>query len=392
MSDSRNYPTIAVLSFAHTLNDMYSNYIPAILPFLVLSFGINATKAAILVSVFSLTSSFSQPFFGYFLDKQGIRWLVHVGTFWMAVMLSLTGVIHNFPLLVLIVGLAGLGTAAFHPQASTMISMIGREKKGIVLSFFVAFGNMGFALSLLVLPPFFERFGIEATPYTVIPGLLAALLLYFFAPKAETLGGTPAKLNDVFRSIGASSRELLLIILIIAIRSLAYSGLLTIFPLYFSAKTLFISWNHLMFIMLFCGAIGGIFGGYLSDYFGRKKVVMISLFLTSPLLFGFLNTSGILSTILLALAGTSLLSSFSVTVIAAQEAIPKNKSLASGISMGFAGGVGSLALVPVGRFGDIYGLSAAITLLFILPVLAGILAVFMKNRPPAFQERKAAVK
>lgn len=141
--------------------------------------------------------------------------------------------------------------------------------------------------------------------------------------------------------------------------------------------------------MLFCGAIGGIIGGYLSDRFGRKKLIVISLIATTPLLFGFLYTSGLTSTILLALAGTTLLSSFSVTVVAAQEAIPNNKSLAAGLSLGFAGGLSSLAIIPIGRIGDIFGLSTAIVIFFALPIFAGLLALLMKDRPSAFSERSA---
>lgn len=379
-ADSIDYRGIGVISLAHILNDMYSNYLPALLPFLVLSLGINATKAAILVSIFSMTSYFLQPFFGYFLDKQGIRWFVHIGTLWMAVFLSLTGHISSFPLLVIIVGLAGLGTAAFHPQASTMVSVISGRKRAVLLSFFVACGNIGFALSLLLLPPFFSRFGVHSTIFTVIPGIIVALLLYFFAPRKELLKGIPISLMEVLKSIRSASKELLVIIGVISIRSLAYYGLLAIFPLYFSTKNLIISWNNLMFIMLFSGAIGGIIGGFLSDRFGRKKLIVSSLVLTTPLLFGFFSTSGLVSTVLLALAGACLLSSFSVTVVAAQETIPDNKSLASGISMGLAVGLGSLAIIPIGRIGDIFGLSISIIILFSLPIIAGLLGLLLKNK------------
>ncbi|UWG95802.1 MFS transporter [Dehalobacter sp. DCM] len=374
-----DYSAMGVLSAAHSLNDLYANYIPALLPFLVLSLGLNATKAAILVSAFSLASSFAQPVFGYFLDKQGIRWFVHVGTLWMAVWLSLCGYINNFPLLILICALAGLGTAAFHPQASTMISVIAKQKRGILLSLFIAFGNIGFALSLLILPPFFAHFGLKATLFTVIPGIAVAILLYFFAPKQEYLKGNSIPFSEVLSSLGSASRELIIIIVVIAIRALVYSGILTLFPLYFSTKTLIISWNNLMFIMLFCGALGGVLGGFLSDRFGRKKITVISLILTTPLFFAFINSTGIISTVMLAFAGASLLSSFSVTVVQAQEAIPNNKSLASGISMGLANGVGSLLVIPVGRIGDLYGLNNAFIVLFILPVIAGFVALFMKN-------------
>lgn len=382
-----SYSSISTLSLAHTLNDMYSNYLPALLPFLVAATGINATRAAALVSVFSFTSYFIQPFFGYFLDSKGKRWLVHIGTLWMAVFLSLTGIIDNYYLLIFIVALAGFGTAAFHPQASTMVSITSGDRKAVLLSVFVAAGNIGFALSLLILPPLFERFGLSFTLYTVLPGIIVAILLYFFAPKQEMLKGNATDIKEVLQSLTSASKELVVIISVIAIRTLAYFGLLAVFPLYFSTKNLLISWNNLMFIMLFCGAIGGIIGGYVSDRFGRKLLIVISLILTTPLLFGFLQTSGLLSTVLLGLAGACLLSSFSVTVVAAQEAIPNNKSLAAGLSMGFSVGLGSLLVILIGWIGDVYGLETSIKVLFVLPVIAGLFALLMKSHPTTYSLR-----
>jgi len=385
------YSTIGVLSLAHMLNDMYSNYLPQMLPFLVAATSLSATRAAILVSAFTISSSFIQPIFGYFLDRQGKRWLVHVGTLWMAIMLSLTGLVTNYFLLVLLASLAGLGTAAFHPQASTMITVVSGERKAVLLSAFIAFGNIGFALSPLLLVPLFQTYGLRATVYTVIPGIFVALLLFFFAPKNNVLSGDAPTLTDVLRSLKNARTELLAITSVIAIRTLAYTGLLTILPLYFLAHNLSsIASSHLVFIMLFSGAIGGILGGYISDRYGRKLLIVISLVLATPLFYGFKHTEGTLSVVFLALAGASLLSSFSVTVVAAQEAIPNNKSLASGLAMGFAGGIGGLMVIVIGRIADIYGLSTAISVLFFLPFVAGITALLMKNRPSAKAERIGA--
>jgi FSR family fosmidomycin resistance protein-like MFS transporter len=382
------YSTIGILSLAHMLNDMYSNYLPQMLPFLVAATALTTTRAAILVSAFTISSSFIQPLFGYFLDRQGKRWLVHVGTLWMAIMLSLTGLVHNYFLLVLLAGLAGLGTAAFHPQASTMITVVSGNRKAVLLSTFVAFGNIGFALSPILLVPLFQTYGLHASIYTVIPGIFVAILLFFFAPKNDILSGNAPTLSDVIHSLQAARSELLAITGVIAIRSLASVGLLTILPLYFQAlKLSSISSSHLVFIMLFSGAIGGILGGFISDLFGRKPLIVSSLVLATPLFYGFSQTHGILSTIFLALAGASLLSSLSVTVVAAQEAIPNNKSLAAGLTMGFAGGVGGLLIILIGKIGDHYGLSTAISVLFFLPAVAGLIALFMKSRPATKAER-----
>ena len=384
------YAKIGVLSLAHMFNDLYSNYLPQLFPFLVvLSPGFTATRATILVSAFTFTSSMVQPLFGYFLDRKGKRWLVHVGTLWMAVLLSLTGWVDNYWLMVLLAALAGLGTAAFHPQASTMVNVLSGDYKAVMLSFFVAFGNVGFALGPLLLVPLFEAYGLRATAVTVIPGFLVAVLLYFFAPGNSELSGPVPEFSAVIQSLKSSTRELAAIIGVIAIRSLSYSGMLAILPLYFKSQNLSnIAASHLLTIMLFAGAVGGLLGGFLSDYYGRKQLIVGSLLLSSPLFFAFFYTQGALSMIFLALAGAALLSSFSVTVVAAQEAIPDNKALAAGLTMGFAGGIGGLAVILIGRIGDRWGLASAIFVLFLLPLAAGLVALLMKGRPAARLQRQ----
>ncbi len=387
-----NYSKIAVLSLAHMLNDLYSNYLPQMLLFLVVvNPGFTATRAAILVSAFTITSSLTQPFFGYFMDRQGKRWLVYVGTLWMAIMLSLTGIVQNYVVLVTLAGLAGLGTATFHPQASTMVNVLSGERKAVLLSAFVAFGNFGFALGPLLLVPLFQAYGLHATLVTVIPGILVAVLLLLFAPTNDVLTGNAPALAAVVNSLKLAARELVALLGVIAVRSLAYTGMLTLLPLYLKSQNLSnIAASHLVTIMLFAGAFGGILGGFISDFFGRKRLIVGSLVLSTPLFFAFLKTQGTLSTIFLALAGATLLSSFSVTVVAAQEAIPENKALAAGLTMGFAGGLGGIAVIFLGRIGDIWGLSTAISVIFCLPILAGLLGLFMKSRPAARTQRQAA--
>ncbi|AGA68134.1 sugar phosphate permease [Desulfitobacterium dichloroeliminans LMG P-21439] len=386
------YSKIGVLSLAHMLNDLYSNFLPQMLPFLIILHpDFTATQAAILVSSFTISSSLVQPFIGYYLDRRGKRWFLYVGTLWMAIMLSLTGVVHeNYVLLVILATLAGLGTAAFHPQASTMVNILSGEYKAVLLSAFIAFGNFGFALSPLLLVPLFEAQGLQGTLYMVIPGVMVSLLLLFFAPRVDLSPQKPPEFSALLVSLKAAAKELIAIVGVIAVRSLAYTGMLTMLPLYFKSQNLSnIAASHLVTIMLAAGAMGGITGGFISDRFGRKPLIVGSLFLATPLFFAFLFTEGTLSTIFLALAGASLLSSFSVTVVAAQEVIPHNKAMAAGLTLGFAGGIGGLAVVLIGGIADLWGLQMAISTLFVLPLIAGIIALFMKSHPAARAQRSA---
>ncbi len=378
-------PGVGILAVSHLLNDLYSNYLPQLLPFLMLAMpGFTITKAAILTSVFSITSSLIQPAFGYFVDTMGKRWLVHVGTLWMAIMLSLTGIVKDYRILVVLSSLAGMGTAAFHPQASSMVNVLSGRHKAVFFSIFVAFGNIGFALGPLLLVPLFNTFGLRATLVTVIPGIVVALLLLFFAPKVESTGHPGVPLHAALRSLRNSGKELTAIIAVIAVRALAYTGMLTLLPLYFQEKGMAkVAASRLLTVMLASGAAGGVLGGFISDRFGRKPLVVGSLFLATPLFFLFLNSDGALSILFLALAGATLMSNFSVTIVAAQEAIPDNKALAAGLTMGLANGLGGMLVISIGRLGDTVGLSSAITILFALPIIAGIIALFMRSRPAA---------
>lgn len=376
------YFRIGILSIAHMLNDLYSNYLPQLLPFLLVIIpNFTATRAAVLVSTFTISSSLIQPIFGYFLDQKGQRWMVYVGTLWMAVMLSLTGVVTNYWVLVLLAASAGLGTAAFHPQATTMVNEVsGRHQSGI-LSVFVAFGNVGYALGPLLLIPLFQTFGLSASVFTVIPGIVVTVLLILFAPKNRVAKKTLPSLSTVMNSLRSAKKELFVVITVIAVRSAAYIGLLTILPLYFNYLHLSnIDSSHLIFIMLIAGAAGGVLGGFIADRFGRKKLTVGSLVAATPLFLAFVMTDGALSVIFLALAGAALLASFAVTVVSTQEVIPDNKALAAGLSLGFAGGIGGLAVIGIGGFADTFGILSAMILLSVLPLAAGLAGLFMKDR------------
>jgi FSR family fosmidomycin resistance protein-like MFS transporter len=381
----RNHATIGVLSLAHLMNDLYSNYLPQMLIFLAAAIpDFTATRAATLISAFIISSSLSQPVFGFFLDIKGKRWLVYVGTLWMSFMLGLTGIVHDYSTLVILSALAGIGTAAFHPQASTMVNVLSGRNKALILSAFVAFGNIGYALGPVILIPLFQAYGLGITPYTVIPGIAAAALLILFTPRESVIAPSRLPASAIISTLRQAANELLAIIGVIAIRSLAVTALITFLPLYFKSKNMSnTSIGYLITSALFSGVVGGILGGWLSDRYGRKPLIVISLFITTPLFIAFLMTSGTTSIAFLILSGAALLSSMSVTIVAAQEAIPDNKAFAAGLTMGFAGGMGGLAVILIGYIADSWGLNSAMAAISILPLLSGIIAIFMKSRPAA---------
>lgn len=357
------------ISFAHALNDWYSNFLQTLLPFFVAA-GFSISKSAVLVSAFTISSSILQPVFAYLVDKKNKRWMVYVGTVWMGTLLSLIGLVNNYTLMFIMVALAGFGTAAFHPQASAMVTSISGNKKGLYQSIFVTAGNIGLAFTPLILVPFVREFGLKITPLFIIPALLVGIILKINSPKMKF--NKEASTHSTLEALKQNWKSLTKIVITVSMRSLAFFGLISFLPLYLQGKNISITVSsHLLFIMLFSGAIGGLIGGHLSDKLGRKPVIAYSLMLTTPFLCGFILTEGILSVMFLSLAGMALLSSFSVTVVTAQEILTKNQAMASGLMLGFGIGIGGLGVSLIGLFAQYVGLNYAIYLLIALPFLGG---------------------
>lgn len=362
------------LSLAHMCNDWYMNFLQTLLPFIV-ALGLSIGRAAFLISAFTATASILQPIFGYLVDRKNQRWVVYAGTLWMAVLLCLVGATQNYPLLLLLAALSGLGTAAFHPQAAATISFVSGSRKGFCQSIFIAGGNIGWALTPLTVIPFVKHYGLTATPVFAIPGILAATLLWFTIP--ETVAHTAVKSSTPLLAIFRTSwLELTKIVLIVACRSLSYFGLVAFLPLYLQTRNIsIVASGYFIFIMLFSGAMGGVLGGYLSDRYGRKRLIACSLALASPCFHFFLQSSGVVMYSCLILGGAALLASFSVTVVLAQEIIRNNTAMASGLTLGFGIGIGGLGVgligILIGHTSPAYG----INLLVWLPLAAGLFAL-----------------
>ena len=367
------------MTSAHAVNDWYSNFIQILVPFFV-SAGLGIAKSSFLVSAFTLTSAVMQPVSGYLVDTRNVRRLVHIGTLWMGVLLCFSAIIGNYALTLIIVALSGLGTAAFHPQASAIVASVSGNHKGTYQSIFVAGGNVGLALTPLLLVPFVENFGLESLPWLAIPAVIMSVFLWTGTPRPEQRRKSEsAPLGEALRK---SRGELLKLISVVSARSLAYFGFVTFLPLYFVSHSMELSAGSvLIFVMLSAGAFGGIVGGIISDRIGRKPVIVGSLLLAGPLFGLFLISSGILSYILLFLAGSMLLSSFSVTVVSAQELIGKNAATASGLMLGFGVGIGGMGVGLLGIIADNFGIDTTIGILIFLPILAGLFATLLKKNP-----------
>jgi len=217
--------------------------------------------------------------------------------------------------------------------------------------------------------------GLKGTLVFMVPGFLMSLLLYRYAPEAPQTGAH-LRVEELIKDIKSVIKPLLVVTGVVVMRAWAFFGLITFLPLYFAMRneTPATASVHL-FVLLFFGAIGGLIGGAASDKYGRKSVIVTSLAITGPLMYLALSTSGPVEWALTALAGAALIASFSPAVLIAQELIPNDQGIASGLILGLAIGIGGLGVSVTGAFADSFGLTAALYSLVLLPVIAMLFAL-----------------
>ncbi|MCK5738618.1 MFS transporter, partial [bacterium] len=128
-------------------------------------------------------------------------------------------------------------------------------------------------------------------------------------------------------------------------------------------------------VLLLAAGIGSFLGGIISDWMGRKMMLVLSLVLAIPFSVLYVWTPGWPKFIFLALAGFSLSASLPVTVLIAQGIAPKRTGLASSLMMGFCWGIAGLLLTPLGALAEHIGLEAMLFFVALLPLIA-LLFVF----------------
>ena len=151
-------------------------------------------------------------------------------------------------------------------------------------------------------------------------------------------------------------------------------------PIYFETQGIALkTGSALLAVYLISAAVAGLYGGHLSDRVGRRLVVVISLLLYTPITALMILSEGWVLWFLVAASGAALLSSYSVTVVMAQELLPRHLGLASGLILGLAFGTGGLGSALSGYLADMMGLRAVIWMLAIVPIVGLLLAPLLKN-------------
>lgn len=373
---------LLLMFLGHIWVDASQGILPVVLPKLKEALALSYFQVGLVVTVLNITSSVIQPIFGYLADRMRTGWFVPAGLLWTALMMGVIGWAPSYLSVVLLVGFAGLGTAAFHPRAMMVVYHVSASRKGFGTAVFSTGGNIGFALGPMVGSLLVLGFGLHATIGLLGPGALLALLIFFWP--GDFLGReAPAKGKASAGGEGPYSilwGSLILTCLIVTLRSWVYISFITYLPMFLQEQGLHLKTGSLVLtVFLAAGAAAGLYGGHLSDRVGRRLVIIVSMLLYPVFMSLMILSSGPILWVLAAASGAALLASFSVTIVLAQEILPRNLGLASGLILGLGFGTGGLGTAVSGWIADAVGLYKTIWVLALVPVLGSVLGAFIRT-------------
>lgn len=369
------------MTFGHFVIDSYPALLFALLPIFVTRLRIDFTRAGILAALLLTTSAVTQPAFGFLQDRYPKAPLAIAGLLVSGAAMAVTGFVTTYALMVVLVVVAGVGSAAFHPQAVSQAARASAGRPGWGVAVFFTGGSTGTAAMTLTIVPAVMFFGPHATVVTMVPAVIAAVL---FARAWRTwLQPVRAENPAGLGQLRPVALPLAMLIAISILRSAVMTAYLTFLPALVVARTGSLSLGAFALAsFLFSGSIGALLGGIAANRVGGACVVLVSLVAGSALLFPAPWLPGVVLVPWMFVTGVLVFASEAQVTALAQGLLPDLVGVASSLMMGVGLGIGNLGAVLTGAIADRQGLQMALTVTSFLMVGAiAAAAVYITSLP-----------
>ncbi len=377
---------ILAISLCHFINDMLQSLLPAVYPNLKMGLGLSFTQIGLVTLVYQVTASILQPLIGAYADKRPKPFALPVGTLFTLTGLVVISISHQYGVLLAGASLLGVGSSVFHPEASRVARMAAAgDRHGLSQSIFQVGGNAGSAIGPLAAALVVIRWGQTSLACFALLALLSTVILWNVAIWYRQHG--LARLNAGARRPAAAAvprgkvRGAIVILVALVFSKYVYLVSLTNFLTFYLIDRFGISVQAAqlqLFAFLAAVAIGTIIGGPLGDRFGRKYVIWFSIVGTLPFALLLPHANLLWTLPLTMMIGVILASAFPAIVVFAQELVPGQVGLISGLFFGFAFGIAGLGAALLGWLADVAGIDAVYRLCAYMPLI-GLLAAFLPN-------------
>ncbi len=372
---STNVKVIFALTLIHFIGDFYYSFVNPLLPAFVDKYSLTLTQVGLIAAISRLFAFIIQPWVGYFADRFRTRFFVLGGPILAIIFISLVGIAPNFLILLLFISFGAIGTSMFHPTSAGMVSTYSGGHYGFSMSIFNMGGTFAFGVGPLFITYFVSTYGLGASPFTMLFGLVVVAILFKITPlfrqePLENLG----LIDTVKEVFGKVWKSIVLIWVIMVLRTFAAQSFMTYIPvLYAKEGYSLVSIGSLISIITVTGAISGLVAGHLSDRFGYKPIFHIAHTLATPSLYLLLYLPGNWVFFSAFWVGLFSMATLPLGLAMALELAPKGKSMIASLMMGLAFGTGGMIIPLMGKLADIFSIRTVLFFLAMIPLLSNAL-------------------
>lgn len=369
---------VYLASLSHFTLELCHNFMPVLYPLLTAQMDLSFTQIGILALANNLVTSAFQPVFGFLPERYGAERVVAGSILWLGLLMGLVGFAPNFLSLVVLVALASLGSAAYHPAGVINVTRQTSTARGIAMSLFSVGGTLGSALSPTWILLWLGTFGTKSA-LLVIPVALAISYLFFQQaqrPSATTSAATsrsaPVAQPDYRLGLG-------LITLSTMARAWFQVALITYLTVWVQNNGGSLAQGgQMLSILLFATGVGSLLGGIVADRVGPYRVVLLTNLALAPAYWLWLGASPAGQMLLLSLLGLAIGANYPTAILLAHDATPSRLALASALVMGLGWMPAGLGASFTGYLADQRSLAMAMTTLVVPAVVAAACVVLYR--------------
>jgi len=347
---------VTALAAGHATHDTYSGFLPALLPLFIKYMAFSKSEAGLL-SVFVQAPSLIQPVIGHAADRKNLYKLVFFTPAITAVLMSCLSIMPGFWWLALVLILVGFSSSALHAVGPVITGKISGANLGKGMSFWMVGGELGRTLGPIIVVSAVRLAGFRNIYWLMAAGIGMSVFLYMRF-KRLTIAHVDHPDRLPWKQALVQMRGVMIpLAVFLFIRSFMMVSITTFLPIFLTEKGegLFFAGAALS-ILEGAGMAGALSGGSLSDRFGRRKVLLVSISGSSMLMLLFTFSSGPALFPVLILLGFTAFSITPVIMALVQESFPANRALANGIYMATSFVLRSVVVVIIGAIGDSMGL------------------------------------
>lgn len=290
------FATLAFLWMGHFLVD----FMIGIWPVYKTMAGLDLAKAGLVSAVCAFLGEGLQIYFGPLSDK-GWRQFLVIGGLIAAAASTLMAYTESYFLLFLMFLMTSVGSGAFHPSAVGLLGKLAGDRKGLFITIFASGGALGLATSQLIFSETYEFFDGHMT-WLAVPVVLLVACIFCYGLATGNSGQTSHTKRRSFRSFFQlfKHRELRLVYISQLCNQTIFWAAIFLLPDVLSSRG-YESWisfggGHLFLIL--GGASMMIPGGYLSDKYSFKTVILIASVLGMASFYTFIFIPDLTDTVL----------------------------------------------------------------------------------------------